>query len=172
VDAAKTRAQLVEQLLSAFRAEYADALDTWRALETKAQVATTTGGVFMAAAFAFVRDLGHLPAPEQYLLLTALALLVASVIIGILVFKVVPVVAPPYGRFIEEATFDLLRQSDDQLLPYAERFVRDQAVQWREAIESIVSINDQKATLVLRLQIVLITAISLTAFFTIFRIMR
>jgi hypothetical protein len=66
--------------------------------------------------------------------------------------------------------FDIIRQADTDVPAYLQRFVRDESVQWKEALESIAEVNNRKASSVWRAQVCLIIAISLTALFTIARV--
>ena len=67
-DADEIRHKLGEQLLTTFRQEHSDAVNTWRTLEGKAQISITIGGVFLAAVFAFARDLKDVSSLHKLLL--------------------------------------------------------------------------------------------------------
>lgn len=164
------RLKLGEQLLTSFRQEYSDAVDTWRTLEGKAQISITIAGVFLAAVFAFARDLKDVSLIHQILLGGSVVSLVLAVVFGLLVFRIVVLVAPPLGTFTETGVFDIIRQVDAEVPAYLQRFVRDQCEQWKEALQSIVGVNNKKASAVWRAQVSLIVGICLTALFTITRV--
>ncbi|MBE3037199.1 MAG: hypothetical protein IMZ62_00050 [Chloroflexi bacterium] len=166
------RDRLCDSLLQDFRQEYADAVETWRSLEAKGQVLVTVGGVFLAAAFAFARDLRGLAFLEKTLLATALALLVAVVLLALSVFRVVPVKKPPLGSFSENGVFDLLGRPDADLSAYVQRFAKDRATEWRDVIQSISSVNERKAAWVRRSQFCLVVAVVDTVVFTLLRVLR
>jgi hypothetical protein len=84
-DANAIRLTLGEQLLASFQQEYDDAVETWRALEGKAQISITIGGVVLAAVFAFARDLKGISSLEKLLLGSSVVLLVVAVLLGLLV---------------------------------------------------------------------------------------
>jgi uncharacterized membrane protein (UPF0136 family) len=171
-DAAELRERLCDDLLRDFRQEYADATDTWRILEAKGQVFVTVGGVFLAAAFAFARDLNALGFGDKLLLATSLALLVAVVLLALIVFRVAPVKKPPLGLFTDQSVSDLLARSDQDLPAYVQRFAKDRATEWREAIQDIDSVNERKAAWVWRSQVCLVIAVVVTGLFTLLRILR
>jgi hypothetical protein len=171
-DTQELRNKLRERLLDDFRQEYADAVETWRALETKAQVSITVGGVFLAATFAFARDLDKLDSAQKLLLSSAIVLLVVTVLCGLAVFHVVEIQAPPLGTFAQVGVFDILKKPDGELQGYLERFSQDQATTWRSAIEGVAAANNRKADWVWRAQLSLVIAITATAAFTIYRLVQ
>jgi hypothetical protein len=69
--------KIVERALAACTDEYREQADTWKTLETKAQVAITVAGVFLAAVFAFTRDAGLDCGIKMFLGITLVALLFA-----------------------------------------------------------------------------------------------
>ena len=170
-EVAELHRKLHERLLADFQREYADQLDTWRALEGKAQVLITVSAIFLAAGFAFARDVHGLALGERLLLCVSIVLLVVAVCIGLFVFRIVRVVNPPLGTFTESGVIDLARKSDDEIDDYLQRFVVDQATQWREAINSLADVNDKKATAVWKAQVCLGIAIGTTALFTLVQIL-
>jgi hypothetical protein len=168
----ENRDKLRERLLDDFRRQYDESKETWRALETKAQVAMTVGGVFLAAVFAFARDIDKLGPGEKLLLCTAIAFLVVTVLCGLAVFRVIAVEGPPLGTFTREGVFDILKKADADLPGYVDRFSQDQATTWASAINSIDVANDRKATWVWRAQLSLVVAVPITAVFTVVRVVQ
>lgn len=169
-DAPELREWLSEQLLENFRREHSDCVDTWRQLEGKAQVLITVGGVFLAATFAFARDLQALGLIEKLLLVTSLLLLVGVVFFGLMVFRIVAVEKAPLGAFMREGVRDITRRQDSDIRAYVERFMEEQATQWNQAIQGLVAANETKADWVWRSQTCLVVAIIATAAFGVYRI--
>ena len=69
--------KIAETALATCTDEYREQADVWKTLETKAQVAITVAGVFLAAAFAYSRETGLDVHIQVFLGVTLLTLLLA-----------------------------------------------------------------------------------------------
>lgn len=75
--------------------EFALLSDTWKHIDTKAQATATVGGIFLAAAFSFVRNTSLVLRPhEQALLSLTLLMLVASIVLAVVATLVKPASGP------------------------------------------------------------------------------
>jgi hypothetical protein len=124
-DATELREWLSEQLLEDFRREHSECVDTWRSLEGKAQVLVTVGGVFLAATFAFARDLQALGAAPRLLLAASLVLLVGVVFSALKVFRIVSLEKAPLGTFTRQGVHDISVRPDDEIRAYVGRFMEE-----------------------------------------------
>ena len=168
-DQQSARDQLLAGALQSYRDEYKELSDTWRHVEGKAQGTITVAGIFLAAAFAFVRDLtgagtGLL---EKSILAVAVGLLTATVILAVLSLRVREVVAPPLGENLDELITDLSSVRDaEEIAERLPRFVGDQLSMWRSANEEVDRLTKSKAGLVALAQKLLLVAIGLVALLT------
>ena len=71
-------ADLHQKVLDPYQAEYKDLFDAWKNIETKAQGAATTSGIFLAAAFAFAREFDPTTALVLKVLLASSVLALAA----------------------------------------------------------------------------------------------
>ncbi len=168
-DQQSARDQLLAGALQSYRDEYKELSDTWRHVEGKAQGTITVSGIFLAAAFAFVRDLtgagtGLL---EKSILAVAVGMLTATVILAVLSLRVREVVAPPLGESLDEMITDLSGVTDAaEIAERLPRFVGDQLQMWKNANEAVDQVTKGKAGLVAWAQRLLLLAIALVAVLT------
>lgn len=93
--------------------EYALLSDTWKHIDTKAQATATVGGVFLAAAFSFVRNTSlALSETEQWLLCIAVGFLVASIALAVLATLVKPASGPWSSSVVAGMIRDVLSAVD------------------------------------------------------------
>jgi hypothetical protein len=133
--------------LEAFRAEYADLSDTWRQLEAKAQGTVAIAGIFLAAAYAFVRDLRAATSSGLLRIGIALAVLLflASVVLAVLALRVREVQAPPVGDTLRELAEDLMQVSPADRGERMPDFLRDQMRLWPETNADLRKQTEAKA---------------------------
>lgn len=164
------RKTLRDQLLGDLRTEYANVLETWKLLEGKAQTTMTVAGIFLAAVFAFARDLTNITPRQQVLIGTAVGLLVFAVCLGLMVLRIKTVRTPPLGTFTSSRVTDVLAKNDSELPQYFRAFLAEQVSEWTNAIVVARRTNDDKATWLWRSQLCLVVGIIATAGFTILRV--
>jgi predicted PurR-regulated permease PerM len=143
----KTAFDLPRLILDSYRDEYRDLSETWRNLDTKAQGLGAIAGIFMAAVFAWVRDL---PASfgmlERAVVIITLMLLVCAVVAAVLALQVRKVASPPFGDETAEMVRDILRkQKDGELEERLARLSNDQANTWRQTNKDMQQHCDRKA---------------------------
>jgi hypothetical protein len=160
-DRGSSRDRLLTDALQSYRDEYRDLSDTWRHIDSKAQGTVAVAGIFLAAVFAFVRNLVT-SAPgtsEKLLLVTGVLLLVAAVILSVFALRIREVVGPPLGQQIDGQIRALLQVTDtEELDERVPRFVGDQLTMWRNANLHAHGVNKAKADLVSWAQFVLLIA--------------
>lgn len=162
---APTRQQLLESVLKACENEYKDLVDTWRVLESKAQALSSVAGIFIAATFAFARELQtSAPTSFRVALMAAVALLLLATAAGVAVLFVssvkTPVTSAELGRMIDEV-LPLMRDGEE--LERYGNLLRDQARVWYQAIESLKAANARKSRFLLVGQSLLLGAAGLVS---------
>jgi hypothetical protein len=164
------RDSLRASLLGAFSDQYKESNETWRALDAKAQATTTVSGIFLAAAFAYAREIGSLSDFQRWLLVTALLFLLTSVALCLLALRIQEAVAPPLGTFVATGILSLTRLDVVPTEEALDRFFQDRVKEWREAIGTVSSRNARKASLVWFGQLLLGLAMLPVAIFTVIRV--
>ena len=160
----------LKDVLAAFKEEYRDLSETWRHLDAKAQGAVATAGVFLAAAFAFVKSFteGQLPSGDRYVLIATSALLVVSVALAVLALRIREITAAPVGARLEQLAKDLsLITTDEERRTRAPDFLGEQIDMWRDANTATTKANATKAAFVLASQVTLLLAVLAIAVLTI-----
>ena len=153
---AAVRSQLYRDVLSAYQGEYKELMDTWRNVETKAQATVATSGIFLAAAFAFARDLSTAVRSNdtRVMFALALALLTASVgcaVAALLVRKIRR--PPPASRFDLDA--GRIADSPDFDEEDVENTVHDRLRVWRRTAPELEAAIDRKGRIVWAAQLLL-----------------
>lgn len=111
--------------------EHEELSDTWKLLDTKAQATAAIAGVFVAAAFAFVRNTSLNVGPtEKWLLSLALLFLTASILCAVLAMVVRPISMPLSGADAAKSVGDVLRQSESELPERQTNLIADAVTQW------------------------------------------
>lgn len=175
-DVYEIKESLCQAALDAYHDEYEKLTDIWKGLETKAQGVVTIAGIFIAGAFAFIRDLTtlHLNQNDKRLLGVAIFCLVLSVILSILVLTLRKVEPPPTGGEVSQAVRDILRlkpgeiaAQHDEILPELNLdFINEQTIMWRRAMESASKVIKWKVKSLWAAQWLLVVAISLVVWLT------
>lgn len=167
----EVRQSLRDNLLESFSDEYSNASETWKALEAKAQSTVTIGGIFLAAAFAYSRELTAITCCGRVLLIMAIVLLLGSVAFCVAALRIQKIVDPPQGTFAAGAVLQLTDPSkhlDEETL---QNFTRDRVTRWKESLESLIARNDEKASLIWTGQIFLGSALLPIGVFTVMRLL-
>lgn len=145
--AAPTPDKLLEGVLKAYENEYKDLNDTWRMLESKAQALASVAGIFIAATFAFARDLqAAAPTSFRLALILAVLLLLLATVAGVAVLFVSSVQTPVGGAELARMVDDVspLMRDGEALERYC-NLLRDQARVWSQAIASLKVANARKS---------------------------
>ncbi|MGQ0761785.1 MAG: hypothetical protein ACT4OT_07195 [Acidobacteriota bacterium] len=154
------RESLQRLVLDSYRDEYKDVSETWRNLEGKAQGAVAIAGIFVAGAFAYIRDAKTPGSLEKVSLAVSIFSLMASVLFAIWALKVRKVPAPPWGSEIGKLVQDLLAIKDDpELAKRVPLFTTDQVKLWETSTNKAKKVNQSKANWLLASHVFLVLAI-------------
>lgn len=164
------RTLLREQLLTAFIDEYRDANDNWAVIDGKAQSTVTISGVFLAAAFAYAREIGTASMTERRLLACSVILLIAAVGVSLLALRLRRVSLPPFGTIVEQRVSDLL-SNDNLNEDLLHHFLNERIGQWRLTVQTIYVKNDVRGFHAWCGQMLLGLALAPVAVFTILKIL-
>lgn len=111
----QTPAAAFEFAFDRVQSEYLELTDSWRQVDAKAQATAAIAGIFMAAAFAFVRNsaLG-LSGWEKLLLLSLVMVLIVSIMMAVrtMLMRAVPV--PPTSESIAQMVSELLETAAEE----------------------------------------------------------
>lgn len=113
------------------QSEYDELTDSWRQVDAKAQATTAIAGVFMAAAFAFVRNsaLG-LGTAEKLILLALVIVLIASIMVSIRAMLVRLVPVPPTSEAVAQMITELLETPPEEHVERHAALVADTINAW------------------------------------------
>ncbi len=164
-----SESKLLESVVDACKEEHSELWTNWRHLDSKAQGTITVAGVFLAAAFAFVRTLSvwKMDLGCQIMLVGSLTCLISTVVISVVAIRVRAVTGPPLGQLLQKTVRDLLNVTDEKEMPARYRnHLNDQLNAWSQTIEDVRTQNSRKAKLLNAAHIVLLLAISLVAMMT------
>ncbi|PYQ28268.1 MAG: hypothetical protein DMF56_15745 [Acidobacteria bacterium] len=147
------------ELREAYREEFKNIVEAWKTLETKAQGVITVCGIFVAAAFAHLRDASLLATSTRLVVSVVLALLIGSILFALQSLQLRPVTLPPLGTFLRQGVHDVTRQGDASIADLARRFDIEIEAAWEETIQAIVRLNIRKARGVTAAQILAVAAV-------------
>ena len=130
--------------LSTHEAEYARQLDRFKGLDSKAQGAATSCGVFLAAAFALAKEPSHHTAASIILGIVSVLLAIALGL-ALLAAYVQEFEDAPSGHGLRRMSEDLLAVGDDLRIGDCAPFHRELADRWQAAIHSLRETNYKKS---------------------------
>ena len=155
--------ELLREVLDAYRAEYKELHEDWRALDTKAQGTITVCGIFIAGIFALLKDLSlATPSDVRQSLTVTTVLLTISIVACVMSFFVRDVRVPRAEDHEENvsALIDAKRIDNTSIANY----LRDQCIPWKEANDSISAKKNIKASLLVFGQFSLVCALLAAAY--------
>ena len=170
-DPAASLSELPRLALETYREEYRDLSETWRALDTKAQGQGGIAGIFLAALFAWARDLpAAFGGSERFLVISSILVLVAAIVGAVFAMQVRSVAAPPLGEETAGMVRDILRkQKPEELSERLAAFYNDQIASWKDTNEDMRGHIESKAARIqfaqgaLLLAAVLVSMLSIAA---------
>lgn len=172
--APEIRDSLREKVLESFFDEYKELAATARDLDGKAQGTVTIAGIFIAATFAYLRDLGSttLEVEKAFLTITIVCLIVA-VVLSILALRVRKVTFLPLGEFTATFLGDLKDVSDEpEVIERSSRFFDDQVLAWINVKADGVTSNNTKGTRLWSAQVFLVLAVLAASILVVIRIYK
>lgn len=162
------RVELSRFQVDAYREEFAELVDSWKALETKAQGTAAVAGIFFAAVFAFVRDLeGKADLLRGYGLIIATASLGLAVGAGLMALRIRKIPRPPLGADTQKLVNDLLALESSELGQRLPLFYNDLSGRWAKVNNDLADANDKKSTWLLVSQALLALAILIVGIVTV-----
>lgn len=160
--------------LESYKTHYELLVKVATVLDSKAQTTITIAGIFIAAMFAFVRDLKTLELQhvEKYWLFATVILLILSILSSVIVFLLRPQTLPS-GADMEEVISDLEKFNSDDVF-FKERFnvLHQQMSVWKKPIISIKDSNNSKVKYLWSAQTLLLLAIISAGLLTVYIIFK
>jgi hypothetical protein len=169
-DVAEIRIKLMETAIAIAAENYRENARVTGVLDDKAQKLAQTAGVFLGAAFAFLKPiLGAVATPFDWLDLLLIRSLIGLLLFTILVTLIANlrrrIPAPVRAQTIHELASDLIDLPDDELSPTRRlNHARQISEMWIVILERQEKVNRIKGTIVLIAQISLTLTLALAAF--------
>jgi hypothetical protein len=125
-----------KSVITAYQEQYKDMAETWKGLETKSQGNVAIAGIFIAGAFAIIKDiLPSLLTVEKVLFSFALGFLVATIVLSILSLQVREVAEPPFGDhhyYLGKLLINAL--NENEFKEQISNAMNTQILWWQEAV--------------------------------------
>jgi len=156
----QARESLLKTVLESYPEEYKEFVNNWHSLEGKAQGSVAIAGIFIAGAFAYLREnIALMNCYQKTLLGCGIVCLLITVAYSIMALRIRKLPAPPMGEYLDKIVCDLLRVKDSELLERIPLFVQDQIIGWRIVRKGLSDSNLRKAKNIWIGQILLVGAI-------------
>jgi len=111
----QTPAAAFEFAFARVQSEYEELTDSWRQVDSKAQTCAAIAGIFIAAAFAFVRNSAlTLSLCEKLFLLLLVLVLILSIVMSIQAMLLRRVPVPPTPENIAQMVSELLETAEEE----------------------------------------------------------
>ncbi|HKG13344.1 MAG TPA: hypothetical protein VKB12_08390 [Pyrinomonadaceae bacterium] len=159
-------------VLTSYQEAYKERTDNWKSLETKAQGSITIAGIFIAGAFAYIdKSATTMSMHQQFLAITAVASLVASVLLAVYALKIQEVLPPPYGNFVKANVERFLEVTDEaELRERVEYFDYDMISQWERVLNVVDEQIGKKVDCLFNAQAALVFAVVVVAILAVSRV--
>lgn len=140
------RLALAETSLTTGRSYYDEQSTDWRHIETKANGLVTVSGIFVAGAFAFVREMKSGMDGCEYVVLLVLTflLLIGAIVCALRALHVRDVEVTPSGGLIQ-GLVDMLREDEALTREDMIALTEEQAKQWARVGDAVKKVNEIKA---------------------------
>jgi len=132
-DPTPTRREFLEFALDHMKHEHKQLSDAWKDLDSKAQGTATIAGVFLAAAFAFVRNATVVTPAEQVLFCMAVSLLVAGIVLSAASMRVRSVSAPLTGAQVAKMVSHAIERPVEEAVQRYNGLLVDTINVWADA---------------------------------------
>ena len=154
-----------EATLEVCQKDYERRKDVSKTLEGKAQSNITVAGIFIAAIFAFIRDVNalNLNPVGKCVLVAAIVLLIASVLCSVCVFILTITRQPLTGAQLHNTVTDLVSRAtaadiEKNLSVFKITFVSMQIEGWVKSVDSIARANNWKTFFLISAHVFLLFA--------------
>jgi len=168
----QTSLEMYKRVLETCEAEYDGLTRIFQILDSKAQATAATAGVFLAAAFAFVRDLrGKTAPPAVYtsIFVASLSLLLVAVFFALLATWIQHLMSRPTVEFVRKLIIDLVtKEGSEAIGSRATGFFGDETREWIPALQRMRIVVRRKGRFVaysqlsLLLSLVCVSALTIT----------
>lgn len=143
--------------------DYAELSDIWKQIDAKAQATATTSGIFIAAAFAFIRNASFALTSDERLLLTpALICLLVAICLAVVAMRVRAVLMPPEPEQVRAMVNDLLACPPNEHTARHAALISDTVDAWAPVNKQLRIALDDKANCLHWAQIFLLGAAAIT----------
>jgi hypothetical protein len=168
------RNSLREKVVGSFFDEYKELAATGRDLDGKAQGTVTIAGIFIAASFAYLRDLGATTLNVEKVFLTiTIVCLIVTVVLSILALRVRKVTFLPLGEFTATFLRDLYIVDDEaEIIERNSRFLDDQVLAWIKVKTDGLTSNKAKGDYLWSAQVFLVLAVLAASILVVIRIYK
>ena len=163
---------ILEKVLESYSDEFKELSETWKQLDQKAQGTTAIAGIFLAAVFAWARDVPSNLTPFDLTILALVVLLLAfSIGCALSSMRVRTATLPPFGKVMHEMAEDCCSaiQNDPAT---TSRFYRELATSWQEANKELARQVGDKAHDAYSAQVVLFLAAAVASMLAIVAISK
>jgi hypothetical protein len=156
----QAKESLLKAVLDSYQEEYKRIINNWNRLETKAQGSVAIAGIFIAGAFAYLREnIALMQCYQKIMLGAGIICLLIAVLFSILALRIRQLPVPPMGKYVDRLVCDLLTINDKELFERIPLLIKDQISGWRQARDGLLDSNSRKAKNVWIGQILLVVAI-------------
>ncbi|MBD1865200.1 MULTISPECIES: hypothetical protein [Trichocoleus] len=163
--------ELFEQALERYEAEYDELFEQWRGLESKAQVALATSGIFISASGLLVKEVSStFPAGINLTLVIAIVALIVSVVFSVRVLAVRQLKSSPTGEgymVLALRALEEMEHQDGRTANLKVDDIQDKARLWEDGIVSLKEGNKLKANRLTVAQHPLLLGLTLVAIATV-----
>lgn len=151
---------LWEDVLKSYEKEYLELINVWNEIDKKSQIIISVCGIFIAAVFAFVRQItaGSLLL-EKILIVILLLGIIITIGFCLRVLRIIYLPKPPYGDIINDLVSDLSNLEEDELKERDINYTRDKISMWKEVNSSISEKLENKTTNLATAQLFLVFSI-------------
>lgn len=168
---------LNQEVLSAAKGYYSELVQNRAALDKKAEGTVSIAGIFLAAVFAFARELGEgALIVEKVMLGTVVVLLICTVVLSLLALQARKARTAPPAVIIRKHVGVVIRSQasrpEDEYLAMAMSALNTLSGVWDEASKDVLVVIEKKGRLVKLAQCVLFAASVLVAAIVIFIIVH
>lgn len=151
---------LWEEVVISYEKEYNELINVWIEIDKKSQTIISVCGIFIAAVFAFVKQISESSLLlEKVLIVIVLLSIIITIGYCLHVLRIIYLPKPPYGDVIHDIVSDLAKLEKDELKKRASNYIRDKISLWKEVNNTITDKLKIKTTNLSIAQIFLVFSI-------------
>jgi len=127
-----------EDVLISYEKEYQELINVWNEIDKKSQNIISVCGIFIAAVFAFVKQVSEYSLMlEKVLIIIVLLSIIITIGFCLYVLRIIYIPKPPYGDVINEIVSDLSKVGESNLKKRTTNYIRDKIFLWKEVNNTI-----------------------------------